>query len=128
MTIKIFTFILSIFVTVPSFSYAIEYKLNYNPQSVAKIRLHYALSKCGMQNDPKNFVNMVRESKKCPPSKTNFPGPYPVTGYFKPARDNIISTITVTGADGKSTPPKNQADLCSKTTEKPLHVGRGKGS
>jgi hypothetical protein len=31
---------------------------------VARIRLHYAFSYCGKQNDPKSFANMEKESNK----------------------------------------------------------------
>ena len=44
-----------------------------------------------------------------PLSKTNSHGPYPETESFKPAPDNIISTITDTGEDGKSTLPKESS-------------------
>jgi len=56
---------------------------------------------------------MMVKTKKGPPSKTNFPGPYPGIEFFKPAPDNIISTIMGTGEAGKLMPQKNQADLYS---------------
>ena len=41
--------------------------------------------------------------------KTNFPGSYAATVSFKTVPDNIISTITVTGAVGRSTLPRESS-------------------
>jgi len=48
----------------------------------------------------KDYKMNINSVDKCPPSKTNSPGPFPVTETFRPAPDNIISTITDTGAVG----------------------------
>jgi hypothetical protein len=69
---------------------------------------------------------MNLKTNQCPASKTNSPSPYPGTESFKLAPDNIISIIMDTGAVGIQCSQEDQADLCSKTTEKPSHVkGRG---
>jgi hypothetical protein len=55
----------------------------------------------------------------------SFPGPYPEIGFFRSAHDNIISTITGTGADGKMRLLKEPGRFTFLNNSKTVTCGQG---